>query len=125
MTEKRYKTKKAFVENTNRELTEEECAMYIEHYGKDTDCCVTNTWKYYMGAIGRCSQAFVTKTGREKDFDSHPDWRPLAVCNYHFRTWNGNYESETLYAQSWDEIRKKCSDTDNMTWKLYKHPHQW
>lgn len=125
MVEKLYKTKKAFVENTSRELTEEECAMYIEHYGKDTECRVINTWKYYMGRIGSCSRAFITKAGREKDFNDHPDWRPLAVCNYCFQTWKGDYESETIYAQSWEEIREKCSDTENMTWRLFKHPHQW
>lgn len=122
--EKLYKTRKAFIENTNYNLTEDECAMFVEHYGKSTECEVHNTWKTFMGYIGSCSVTFVTKAGKKKEFSNHPDWRPLAICHFHVRTWGGEYVTKILYAQSWEEIRKKCSDTENMKWTLYKHPHQ-
>lgn len=122
--EKVYKTKKEYINNTNYNLTDEECEMFVKFYGKDTGCTITNVWSYFMGRIGSCTRYFNTKSGKQKDFDKHPSWRPLAVCNYHWRDYKGNFQHENIYAQSWDEIREKCSDTENMTWYLYKHPHQ-
>lgn len=122
--EKPYKSKKEYLSKTSYYLSEEECEIFVKFYGKDTECRVTNVWKYCMGRIGCCNRYFVSKNGKEKDFNKHPSWRPLAVCHYRWRDYKDNFQEEVIYAQSWDEIRENCSDTENMTWRLYKHPHQ-
>lgn len=123
------KTLKSFLAHTSHTLTEEECEIWISRFSKPTGIRVINKWSYLMGRIGSTSLTLENKNGRKMEFQSHPSWRPLAVCNYSFSyydyvTRQTKYKSNRMIAQSWQEIKEMSSDTDNMTWFVYKHPHQ-
>lgn len=117
------RTKKQFINETSYDLTEEECKEYWK-LGKFLNIYVRSTWKYFRGRIGSCTLSIENEeTGKSKDFDKHPNWRPLG--HYWFRTmgWNGEWIDIEGYIQSWDEIRN-ISDTNSFTVDLMKHPHQ-
>lgn len=118
------RTKKAFIEETAYDLTEEECKEYFFGWGKILDTFVRSSWNYSMGRIGSCTLTIESsKTGKKKDFDKHPDWRPLGFYRFSVRGWNGEYIEIEGFIQSWAEIRK-ISDTESFTIQLVKHPHQ-
>ena len=117
------RTKKQFIAETNRNLTKEECEEYWK-MGKQLDLCACSTWNYLMGRIGNCKLTIENrKTGKVKDFDKHPDWRPLGYYSFSTRGWSGEYLQIEGYIQDWSEIRK-ISDTESFTVTLMKHPHQ-
>lgn len=123
------KTRKDFLEVTSSTLTDEEAEVWVSRFASNHELLVVNQWNTLMGRIGSTSISIETKSGKMKDFSTHPSWRPLAVCSYRFSYYSYAkkstvYETSRLIAQSWEEIRDKCSDTDNMTWYVYKHPHQ-
>lgn len=125
-----FKTRKDFINNTEYELTKEEAEWWRKSkFAKDSNLTVRNTWQTLMGRIGSCSLSIVKykpdgSCGKDKNFNTHPDWRPLAFTTIHFRGWRGDYHSVEVIAQSWDEIRKKSDDTESHSWTIYKHPHQ-
>ena len=120
-----FNNKKSFINGTEYDLTKEECEFWYKNFGKETDIRVCNTWSYLMGRIGSCSMTLEnSKTGKSKDFDKHPDWRPLAHYSYSVRGWDGEYIKIEGYCQSWEDFRKKSSATENMTFYIQKHPHQ-
>lgn len=117
------RTKKQFINETSYNLTKEECKEYWK-LGKILDLCVESTWKYSMGRIGSCTLSVENqKTGKSKNFDKHPDWRPLGHYCFKTKGWNGEWIEIEGYIQSWDEIRN-ISDTDSFSVDLMKHPHQ-
>ena len=107
------RTKKQFIAETNNNLTAEECKEYYDNFGKLASVFARSTWKYSMGR----------NSGREKDFDKHPDWRPLGYYHFSVRGWNGEYVDVEGYVQSWEEI-KNISDTNSFDVSIVKHPHQ-
>ena len=118
------RTKKQFIEETNSNLTKEECKEYYDNFGKLASVFARSTWEYRMGRIGGCSLKIVNRnSGREKDFDKHPDWRPLGYYHFSVRGWNGEYVDVEGYVQSWEEI-KNISDTNSFDVSIVKHPHQ-
>lgn len=118
------RTKKQFINETSYDLTKEECEEYWK-LGKVLKLCVGSSWKYLMGRIGSCTLSIDNReTGKSKNFDKHPDWRPLGHYCFSTRGWNGERIEIEGYVQSWDEIRN-ISDTDSFTVDLMKHPHQW
>lgn len=120
--------KKSFINHTERDLTEEECKYYYRNYGKVV-ATVRNSWTYFQGKIGSTKQTF-SQCGandeykKEKDFNNHPDWRPLAICNYSFQGYRERVQVECV-CQSWEEIRDTFSDTEDQTFYIVKHPHQY
>lgn len=123
------KTRKDFINLTSCDLTDEESEVWVSRFGMDSGIRVKNTWHTLMGRIGSTSISIVNKNGKERPFGDHPDWRPLAVCDLYFTTYFYGNGSEShhlrLIAQSWDDIRKNCSQTEDMTWYVFKHPHQY
>ena len=118
------RTKKQFIAETNRNLTKEECKEYYDNFGKLASVFARSTWEYSMGRIGGCSLKIVNRnSGREKDFDKHPYWRPLGYYHFSVRGWNGEYVDVEGYVQSWEEI-KNISDTNSFDVSIVKHPHQ-
>lgn len=118
------RTKKQFINETSYNLTKEECKEYWKLEGKFLDLYVRSSWNYAMGRIGSCTLSVEnSKTGKSKNFEKHPDWRPLG--HYYLKTkgWNGEWIEIEGYIQSWDEIRN-ISDTESFTVDLMKHPHQ-
>lgn len=123
MEEIKVRTKKQFIAQTSRELTQEECAEYWK-IGKRLDVYARSSWSYLMGRIGRCKLTIDNAaTGKSKDFEKHPNWRPLGYYSFSVRGWNGEYIKVEGYIQDWDEIRN-ISDTESFTVDLMKHPHQ-
>jgi len=120
-----FKNKKSFINGTKHDLTKEECKLWYNKFGKETDIRVCNRWSYLMGRIGSCSTTIEnSKTGKSKDFEKHPNWRPLTHYSYSVNGWNGDFIEIEGYCQSWEEIRKSCSETESMTFFIQKHPHQ-
>ena len=122
-------TRKSFLELTSSTLSEEEAELWVSRFAKDYEFLVVNRWNTLIGHIGSTSISIETKSGKNKTFHNHPSWRPLAVCSFHYSYYSYAekrtvYKTTRLIAQSWDEIRKNCSDTEDMTWYVYKHPHQ-
>lgn len=117
------RTKKQFIAETNRDLTDEECAEYWK-MGKTLDVYARSTWHYAMGRIGSCKLTIENcNTGKSKDFDKHPNWRPLGHYSFSVRGWGGEYIKVEGYIQDWDAIRN-ISDTESFSVTLMKHPHQ-
>lgn len=120
-----FPNKKSFLEITKHDLTEEEAKFWWNKFGKLTDITIRNSWAYFQGRIGSCSVTVEnSKNNRSSNFNKHPNWRPLAHYSYSVRGWGGDYIRIEGYCQSWEEIRKTCSDTENMTFYIQKHPHQ-
>ena len=120
-----FANKKDFVNGTEYDLTKEECEIWYKNFGKKSDVRVCNRWSYLMGRIGSCSVTIEnSKTGKSKDFSKHPDWRPLAHYSYSVIGWSGERINIEGYCQSWKEIRENCSETENMSFYIQKHPHQ-
>lgn len=118
-------TKKEMLQNMGRDLTPEECEAWFQNYGKESDIFVSNRWEYFQGKIGSCTMTIVnSKTDKSKSFDKHPDWRPLAYYCYSTQGWNGKSIEIKGFCQSWEEIRNAASDTENMTFRVQKHPKQ-
>lgn len=118
------RTKKTFISETGYDLTEKECEEYFWNWGKILDTFVRSSWSYAMGRIGSCRLTIESsKSGRKKDFEKHPDWRPLGFYKFSTRDWFGKYIEIRGFVQSWDEIRK-ISDTEDFIVQLVKHPHQ-
>lgn len=120
------RSKKEFLENTKRDLTDAECAEWMK-LTKSADVYFKQTWEYSMGRIGNvhyeygkgCSNGDI-KWKRERKFD----WRPLGHYSFTVRDyWNHEYMTVEGYIQSWEDLIN-ISDTDNLFIELWKHPHQ-
>lgn len=118
------RTKKQFINETSYNLTKEECKEYWK-LGKLLDVYARSSWNYAMGRIGSCTLSIENqKTGKTKNWDNRPNWRPLGHYRFSMRGWNGERVEVEGWIQSWDEIRN-ISDTESFTVDLMKHPHQF
>lgn len=122
-----YKTKKEFVSNTGRELTEEECKYYWDNLGKQENKRIDNEWTYFMGRIGHATRYLVNResgTKRKLTDANRPKWRPLALLTGHAMGWDGHTFCYSEFFQDWSTLLSKMSDTGDETVYLMKHPHQ-
>jgi hypothetical protein len=130
------KMKKNFLNSTKEDFTEEEINEWLDKYNdaEEPAAIVKNTWKYSMGRIGSTSLTIsVGKSGKEKPFSTSrwdgtvPSWRPIGMMTYtipSYRGWGSKDSKIRVPIQSWDDIVKHQSDTEDYTIYLYKHPKQ-
>ncbi len=121
-----------FLENAKYNFTEKEVEEWINKYKNayDSAAVVSNRWNYYMGRIGSTNATISIGNGKEKPFgESFPNWRPIGMLEYTVPSWNHlDYHLDYIQIkrpiQSWDDVNKNLSDTENFTLYLYKHPKQ-
>jgi hypothetical protein len=119
-------TRKEFKNSTAYILTKEQCELWFKEFGKESNIYARNKWEYWKGKIGSTSLCLINSdTGKEKPIENHPSWRPLAYYNYSIRGWSmGDFVEVSGYCQSWDEIIETASSTEDMIFRIQKHPHQ-
>lgn len=130
------KKKKDFLNSTKIDFTEGEINEWLDKYNdaEEPAAIVRNTWKTAMGRIGSTSLTIsVGKSGKEKPFSTSrwdgtaPSWRPIGMMTYtipSYRSWGKESVKVRVPIQSWDDIVKHQSDTEDYTIYLYKHPKQ-
>lgn len=127
LAEKR-KERAEFLDNTGHDFTTDELKKYLNEYNTGKEAAVvSNTWHYSMGRIGSTSATISIGSGKPKPFQSvydAPDWRPIGLLKYSYQGYNGKYHDIEVPIQSWDDVRKNLSDTEDATLHIYKHPKQ-
>lgn len=121
------KERKKFLDSTGRTFSDDQVREYISEHNTalDPQAIVKNTWAYRMGAYGNTTTTIAIGNGKDKPFNGNtPNWRPIGEYSYSVRGWDGKYSTVKGTIQSWDDVRRALSETEDQTFYIYKHPKQ-